>query len=698
MDSRVAPDLGDVRATHVARVLAPAIVALVVMLDVAGYWSQRGSSNVVLLFALILSETVIAAVVGLLIVRRHPRHAVGWLLLAHGLLVAIVLGGEDQAEGVSPGIQAWISQLGQGSWVFLYVCLAMIGYLFPDGRFLNRRWRRFVLACLACYGLFLVAAAFDVESFHDAYPTLDPPLRGLPPAVAGSLGAVGLFGIAASLVGAVVCARSRLRRSDADERVRILWFAWAALAIPVGLVVCWLDYWITRSSGRVTLLGVTVAGSVLPLAIGVGILRHRLFDIELALSRTLTYGALTVVVIATYGAVLQGLGALVDDRGAGGLVAVGIVAAGIQPVHARVRRRAERWVYGERSDPYAALRRLSDRLDQTPDPAQVIQTVTGSVAEALRVDYVAVELNRGRGPVRAAHGVRGRGSMVLVPLDYRGERLGDLAVEVPPGRHLTVADRRVLDDLARHAGVAVNAVHLTLDLQRSRARLVTAQEEERRRLRRELHDGLGPSLAAIVLKLNAVDAMVRDHAPGRLLAELREETKAAITEVRRLVDDLRPPALDEVGLVAALRQKAASLSRPGGSDAGGEPPLVVVVEGPAFLPPLPAAVEVAAYRIATEALTNVARHSAAARCVVTLMVNGALEVSVADNGIGPRNGTRAGVGWISMRERAAELGGSCTITRRPEGGTLVRAVLPLPDARPHSTTATVPRTEKAEQS
>jgi hypothetical protein len=248
MDSRVAPDLGDVRATHVARVLAPAIVALVVMLDVAGYWSQRGSSNVVLLFALILSETVIAAVVGLLIVRRHPRHAVGWLLLAHGLLVAIVLGGEDQAEGVSPGIQAWISQLGQGSWVFLYVCLAMIGYLFPDGRFLNRRWRRFVLACLACYGLFLVAAAFDVESFHDAYPTLDPPLRGLPPAVAGSLGAVGLFGIAASLVGAVVCARSRLRRSDADERVRILWFAWAALAIPVGLVVCWLDYWITRSS------------------------------------------------------------------------------------------------------------------------------------------------------------------------------------------------------------------------------------------------------------------------------------------------------------------------------------------------------------------------------------------------------------------------------------------------------------------
>jgi signal transduction histidine kinase len=242
--------------------------------------------------------------------------------------------------------------------------------------------------------------------------------------------------------------------------------------------------------------------------------------------------------------------------------------------------------------------------------------------------------------------------------------------------------------------VAVNAVHLTLDLQRSRARLVTAREEERRRLRRELHDGLGPSLAAIVLKLNAVDSMVGDHgvdhAARGLLAELRGETKAAIAEVRRLVDDLRPPALDEVGLAAAIQQKAASLSRPDGRDAGGGSPLVIDVEGPARMPPLPAAVEVAAYRIATEALTNVARHSAAGRCSVTLTVNGALEVRVADNGAGPGQATRAGVGWTSMRERAAELGGSCTITRRPEGGTLVRAVLPLPDPLPDSLPGTPP--------
>jgi signal transduction histidine kinase len=277
------------------------------------------------------------------------------------------------------------------------------------------------------------------------------------------------------------------------------------------------------------------------------------------------------------------------------------------------------------------------------------------------------------GPAESRRSSGDRVEVIRAPLVHRGRTLGSLMVEVPPGRVFSPADRRLLDDLTGHAAVVVDAVHLTLDLQRSRARIVGAREEERRRLRRDLHDGVGPSLAAMVLKLNVLGATVDNPSSRELLDGLRGETKDAIAEIRRLVDDLRPPALDEVGLVGALRQRAATLS-----DAGGSRPMTIEVQGPGSTVPLPAAAEVAAYRIAVEAMTNVVRHAGATRCIVTLTINGGLELCVNDNGHGPRPDAVPGVGWTSMRERAAELGGSCSVTTRPEAGTTVRAVLPLP--------------------
>ena len=199
---------------------------------------------------------------------------------------------------------------------------------------------------------------------------------------------------------------------------------------------------------------------------------------------------------------------------------------------------------------------------------------------------------------------------------------------------------------------------------------MAGREEERRRIRRDLHDGVGPSLAAIVLKLNAAESRTEHTERSALVAEARQEVRQAIAEVRRLVDDLRPPAIDEVGLLAAIRQRAAALS--------GD--LTIEVAGPDPMPALPAAVEVAAFRIASEAMTNVARHAAATRCRVDLVVNGRFELTVADNGRGADSGaptTGRGAGWISMRERAAELGGTCTISHRPEGGMVVHAIVPL---------------------
>jgi signal transduction histidine kinase len=232
---------------------------------------------------------------------------------------------------------------------------------------------------------------------------------------------------------------------------------------------------------------------------------------------------------------------------------------------------------------------------------------------------------------------------------------------------LSPADLELVRDLARYAAILVRAEQLNDDLRDSRSRIVSAREEERRRLRRDLHDGLGPSLAAIVLTLNAGQSRTDPGERNALLTEARDQVKEAIAEVRRLVDDLRPPAIDEVGLLNAIRQRAASLSGP----------VTFEVTGPDGLPALPAAVEVAAFRIASEAMTNVVRHSGATRCRVGVHVDGSFALTVADNGRGADRPTGGGVGWASMRERAAEVGGSCTITNRPDSGLEIRAVLPL---------------------
>jgi signal transduction histidine kinase len=281
--------------------------------------------------------------------------------------------------------------------------------------------------------------------------------------------------------------------------------------------------------------------------------------------------------------------------------------------------------------------------------------------------------------------------VVRTPLVHRGQRIGDLAIAVPAGRTLSTADHTLLEDLARHAAVTVRAAQLAAELAASRSRIVTAREEERRRLRRDLHDGLGPSLAAVLLKLQAAQSHPDEATRGALIAEIRAETRAAIAEVRRVVDDLRPPAIDEVGLVGAIRQRAAALSSSS---------LVYRVVGPEDMPPLPAAVEVAAFRVASEAMTNVLKHATASRCNVEVELSGGadgtqdgartLGLTVADDGRGTSavhgangrvDGGAGGVGWTSMVERAAEIGGRCTIARRAEGGLVVRAVLPLHDVR-----------------
>ncbi len=282
-------------------------------------------------------------------------------------------------------------------------------------------------------------------------------------------------------------------------------------------------------------------------------------------------------------------------------------------------------------------------------------------------------------------------SLVHLPLLYQGEQVGELLLAPrAPGEVFSSADHRLLEDLARQTGMAVHAVDLTRDLQRltqnlqrSRTALVTAREEERRRLRRDLHDGLGSALASLNWRAGALrQALTHDPtATHALVVEQQEIIRSTIADIRRLVYDLRPPSLDELGLVGALRERAAHVTIPTSTADDREygELLQVNVEVAGELPSLPAANEVAAYRIVQEALTNVVRHAHATICQVRLsVVEGTLYVEVTDDGVGMAAGQQAGVGLHSMRERAAELGGKCHIQPGPRGGTQVCASLPFP--------------------
>jgi signal transduction histidine kinase len=308
-------------------------------------------------------------------------------------------------------------------------------------------------------------------------------------------------------------------------------------------------------------------------------------------------------------------------------------------------------------------------------PTQVLPVMVETIADALRLPYVAVELADAPGAPAAVHGTPAAGVALRLPLVHAGEHVGTLLIGARAhGETLGDADRRLLEDFARRASAAASAVALSVEVQRSRERLVTAREEERRRLRGDLHDGLGPTLAGAVLTIDAARrVLVTDpEAADALLDRAADSVEGTVADVRRLVYGLRPPALDQLGLTGALRQHATTLTL-------ADTQLTCEIAAPDALPPLPAAVEAAAFRIAQEALTNVARHAQAHHAVVAIAIVGdALRLEVADDGRGLPRDRHAGVGLTSMRERATELGGSFELAAAAGGGALVRVRIPLP--------------------
>ena len=526
--------------------------------------------------------------------------------------------------------------------------------LFPDGRPV-RRW---LLAVPAAYAVWIA-------------------LRQVPAASRALDGSA--LPVAVLVVGAIVGAQvARYRRADLHERDQL---RWAAAGIAAGLLGFLLFGYVVpalaptwTASGSVGSLVVTaglfLALLLVPAGMALALVWSRLWDVDIAVNRTLVYGTLSAGIIAVYGGLVAAATRLGTAEGAAVAVAVSVsLAMVLNPARAAIQRRANQLMYGQRDDPHAAVSLLGQRLAQTAESDDVLATIVTTVRSSLRVPYARIALASGTGEHVAEAGSPSTG-LVCVPMVHRGEQIGVLCAAARRGESLHRRDRAFLIEIAGIAAPAAAAVRLTRDLQRSRERLVLAREEERRRIRNDLHDGVGPALASIRLKAAALRRRLPDGSDlAPALEELRHDASHLAGEVRTLARALRPPVLDTHGLPTALQQLADAL----GEDAH----VQVTTELPGELA-LPAAVEAALYRIAQEGTTNVLRHAHATTCRLALRVtDGAVELTVADDGTGLPSSPTAGVGLTSMQERAAELGGRCTVAPAPTGGTVVRVRIPL---------------------
>jgi signal transduction histidine kinase len=634
----------------------------------------------------LLTQTVSFSVVGALIASHRPENPIGWLFLAVGFCYGLLTAGEEYAIYAlitNPGslpLEAEASWLMQWIWApGLGLTLVFLPLLFPNGRPPSRHWRP--VAWLGGFSTGLICVLASIVLWPDRGPALVRPEGAAEEGTSHALFVAVVFVAVPMLfvagLGAVISLLVRFRRATGHERQQIKWFASAAALTLVWIIV----FGEPVSAGRglpeaIVALSVLLVIPSVPIATGIAILSYRLYGIDRIINRTLVYGALSVIVVGLYVLVVGSLGALLQIQGGlfASLLAAGLVAVLFAPLRDRLQRAVNRLMYGHRDDPYKVLSDLGERLDSTLSPDAVLPAVAETVAGALKLPYAAIALKQDGEFIEATkHGKKeGAGELLTLPLTYQNEEVGKLLLAPrAPGEPFGKADVVILEDLVRQAGVAAYAVRLTADLQRSRERLVTAREEERRRLRRDLHDGVGPQLAALTLELETATELVSDNAEASaLIAKLSRRTRDTIADIRRSVHALRPPTLDELGLVGALEEVAAQYDRDD---------LRVSVESPEELPPLSAAAEVACYLIAREAMTNVVRHSGASNCWVRIALDedaNALRLEVEDDGRGIGKNDRAGVGMNSMRERTEELGGGCTVGRSMKGGTLVSARLP----------------------
>ena len=640
-------------------------------------------------------------ILGSLIFVYRPHNRIGWLCF----LIGFSLSGSVAADLYAVcGLHGTITAPGKSfvAW-FLYSygnfpvlsLVMLLPLVYPTGRFLSPRWRWAAIASLMALFTTGTAMGLNPDLSQNGIMYLFPlqnPLRfvDVPPWWPPLVNGMNNFNFIIARLIAIAAIVVRLRHSVGDERQQMKWLAYC-IAMTFGIGVFFFNipthYFGLPTANTIWFaIGTALSFLGIPIIIGIAIFKYRLYAIDVIINRTLVYGGLTLAVVLLYSTIVVGSSRLFNNVGGlpSSLIATGMIAVLFQPARERLQRTVNRFMFGQRDEPYAVLSHLSQQLQTTAVPNETLTAIVQTIATTLKLPYVAIELMEQEAQIGQASVGAPLAEAVALPLRYQNERVGRLLLSPrSPGERFTPQEQQLLADIAAQTGPVASATRLTLALQRSREQLVLAREEERRRIRRDLHDGLGPTLASQTLKLDTVLETLNGASPAVIadVQQLKHQTQQMVADIRRLVYELRPPALDELGLLEALRAHVAQLNGTNGS-------LRITIDAtPEPLPQLPAAVEVAAYRIALEAVTNVIRHAQAHTCLVRFVITqdhqpSTLTVSVTDNGMGLAASFHTGVGLNSMRERAAELGGAYTVETNPDGGTRVNAVLPFSAQRP----------------
>ncbi|MFF0338896.1 sensor histidine kinase [Kribbella sp. NPDC004875] len=584
---------------------------------------------------------------------RRIQIVLGGVALTQGLALLCSESGALSGDNWTTWIGAWL-------WAPGYVAIGvLLPVLLPDGRPQSRFAFLLNASAVGVITVIWALTPYNSQDFPEALRGARNPLA-VPVAGESVTAAIaGVFLLVAVVTGFVALV-VRWRRVADLERQQLKW-------VLVGYACTVVLFGIARllpseSTGPVAALAMLP----LPIAIGIAVLRYGLWDVDIVISRALVYGGLSTLVVALYAVTVWLVGDRLGATTGTPILATTVVALAALPLRSWLQRHVNRLVHGDDNEPYAVLARLGARLAAatTPDDLseRVLPSVVEQVARSLRAQRATIALRDGS---ITSYGEGSRPG-TTVALEYAGERFGELTVT--RSAEFDGHELRALDELAAQAAVAAHTVLLAREAQRAREAVVVAREEERRRLRRDLHDGIGPSLAALALHVETARDLAPDdpEAAGRLLDRLVPRLNAAVADVRALVHELRPPMLDELGLAAAVRELGDRLST-------ATTRVRVVTDEIAGLP---AAVEVAAYHIAGEAIGNAVRHSGADSVAVRVCdVDGYLRIEVVDDGRGLPDRPRPGVGTSSMRERAEELGGQLQIVTGPPG-TTVTALLP----------------------
>ncbi len=545
----------------------------------------------------------------------------------------------------------------------MFGSIVLFLFWFPDGRF-HPNWTKLVTVAW-----FVYAALWII------WPELNPHR-------AASIWPVAIW-MTWVWLGVLAQFWRYRHRSDTIERQQTKWVITGFIGANISLFVIIMLFATGALASANNIVGLLSSvlflfaglGTLLiPIAISIALFRYRLWEIDFFVNRTLVFGGLTAMILLIYALLVGGLSLLFQAQNSLliSLLATGLIAVLFQPIRARLQHGVNRLMFGERDDPYVVLSRLGRQLRETAVPNQTLPAITATITQTLKLPYAAIELTTANGERQTA-ATSGQKTAVVEewPLVYQGEIVGRLQVAPrTPGETFTNKERQLLVDIATQAGAAAYSVRLTVALQKSRERLVLAREEERRRIRRDLHDELGPSLASQTFTLDTViDLLQSDpQAAADLLQSLKSQNQTLVSNIRRLVYELRPPALDDLGLMDALQAHLSQV----------EQPHMIITAVPDPLPALPAAIEVAAYRIVLEATTNVVRHAQAQACAIQLKAADArLTLTISDDGVGLPAQRQNGVGLTSMRERAEELGGVLLVRNLADGGVQITAVLPL---------------------